>query len=428
MKDCARWVLLVAVIGILSAGMARPADYWVARRGMDRERGGGRTSPWASLQFAANHVKAGDTVHVLDGDYVGFDLRRGGEEKSPIRFIAEGKAVRITQRNSRTPDGINIEGAGHVIVDGFVVTKMPRAGVRGALSPHLTVRNVRTDHNGSWGIFTAFCDDLALINNQTSGSVKEHGIYVSNSGDRPVIRGNVAWDNRGCGIHMNGDVSMGGDGIISGALVENNIIYGNGRGGGSGINAAGVQDSRFQNNLLYGNHASGISLYRGEGAKGSTGNLVVNNTIVMASDGRWAVNIQDASSSNRLFNNILLHTNAARGSITISRDSMSGFQSDHNVVVDRFSADDGSSTMDLALWQALTSQDLHSMVSHPGDLFVNAASSDYHLRDRSPAIDAADPSLAPRLDIEGKSRQGPNDVKSSRARPDIGAYEYAGRG
>ena len=37
MKHCARWVLLLAVIGILSPGMARSADYWVARRGMDRE-------------------------------------------------------------------------------------------------------------------------------------------------------------------------------------------------------------------------------------------------------------------------------------------------------------------------------------------------------------------------------------------------------
>ena len=107
---------------------------------------------------------------------------------------------------------------------------------------------------------------------------------------------------------------------------------------------------------------------------------------------------------------------------------MPGFQSDHNLVVDRFSVDDGSSTMDLSRWQALTSQDLHSRVSLPGDLFVDEASSDYHLRDRSPAIDAADPSLAPRLDIEGKARQRPNDEKSSQSCPDIGAYEYAGRG
>ena len=34
------------------------------------------------------------------------------------------------------------------------------------------------------------------------------------------IRRNHVWDNRANGIHMNGDVSQGGDGIISGALVE----------------------------------------------------------------------------------------------------------------------------------------------------------------------------------------------------------------
>ena len=43
------------------------------------------------------------------------------------------------------------------------------------------------------------------------------------------------------------------------ALVEDNIIYNNGTGGGSGINCDGVDDSIFRNNLLYANVASGIS-------------------------------------------------------------------------------------------------------------------------------------------------------------------------
>ena len=82
---------------------------------------------------------------------------------------------------------------------------------------------------------------------------------------------------------MNGDASQGGDGTISGALVEGNVIYGNGAGGGSGINMDGVIDSVVRNNLLYDNHASGISLYRIDGATGSTNNVVVNNTIINAS-------------------------------------------------------------------------------------------------------------------------------------------------
>lgn len=119
-----------------------------------------------------------------------------------------------------------------------------------------------------------------------SRSQAEHGIYVSHSGERPVIRKNVVFGNRANGIHMNGDVSQGGDGIISDALVADNTIYDNGLGGGSGINCDGVQSSIFRDNLLYNNHASGISLYQIDAAQPARGNQVLNNTIVMASAGR----------------------------------------------------------------------------------------------------------------------------------------------
>src|SRR5271157_510468 len=415
MRKWTRIGLMVVVIGSLSPSMGHSADYWVAPRGRDLERGGGRTRPWASLQFAADHVKAGDSVHVLDGDYVGFYLSNGGTDLAPIRFIAEGKAVRIAQRNLKTPDGINIEGAGHIVVDGFVIDEMPRAGIRVTHSAQSTIRRIRADLNRSWGIFTSFCDDILIEGNTASRSIREHGIYVSNSGDRPIIRGNVTRGNRMCGIHMNGDASQGGDGIISGALVENNVVFDNGSGGGSGINCDGVQNSKIQNNLLYNNHASGISLYRINGAAGSIGNSVINNTIVQAANARWAVNIKNKSTNNLVVNNILFH-NGSRGGINIAADSLSGFRSDYNIVVDRFSPDDGDHFIRLTDWRSATGLDRHSQVSRPQDVFVNLESSDYHLRDGSPAIDAADPVLAPRMDIEGRPRP-------RGARPDAGAYE-----
>jgi Right handed beta helix region len=169
-----------------------------------------------------------------------------------------------------------------------------------------------------------------------SRSVAEHGIYVSNSGDRPVIRRNHVWGNSGNGIHMNADLSQGGDGLITGAVVEANVIHGNGRTGGSGINGDGVQGSRIVNNILYDNHASGISLYRIDGAQGSRNNLVAHNTIVQAADGRWAINIQNASTGNRVVNNILLSLHSFRGAIAISSDSLPGFVSDANAVIGRF--------------------------------------------------------------------------------------------
>ena len=333
----------------------------------------------------------------------------------PVRFAAAGGHVRIAKRNAKTPDGINIEGAGHIVIDGFVINEMPRAGLRITHSAGSTIRGVRADHNRSWAIFTSFCDDILIEGNTASRSIKEHGIYVSNSGDRPVIRGNTSRDNRMCGIHMNGDSSQGGDGIISNAVIENNIIFGNGPGGGSGINCDGLQNSKIQNNLLYNNHANGISLYRIDGAAGSTGNSVINNTVVQSADARWAVNIKNQSRNNLVVNNILFH-DGSRGAINIAADSLSGFRSDFNIVVDQFSPDDGESLLSLSAWQSATGLDRRTQVSNPHDVFVNHASGDYHLRDGSPAIDAADPRRRHSLDIEGRRRP-------AGARPDAGAYE-----
>ncbi len=69
-------------------------------------------------------------------------------------------------------------------------------------------------------------------------------------------------------------------------------------GGGSRINMDGVINSIVRDNLLYDNHASGISLYHIDAATGSTGDIVVNNTIVNAADGRWCVNINSDSTGN----------------------------------------------------------------------------------------------------------------------------------
>src|SRR5205823_11597270 len=162
------------------------------------------------------------------------------------------------------------------------------------------------------GIFTAFSSNVLIQGNETDHN-GEHGIYQSNSSVYPSIRANKSHHNASAGIHMNGDISQQpGNGLVQFATVENNVIWENGAKGGSGINCDGVDDSIFRNNLLYSNHASGISLYVIDGAHGSSRNLVYNNTILMASDGRWAVNIPKSGSKrvasptgNKVFNNIL---------------------------------------------------------------------------------------------------------------------------
>jgi len=391
------------------------ATLYVSTSGNDAADGSSAT-PWKTLQYAADHVQAGDTVIVRAGNYTGFYLETDGTAASRIVFSGEAGA-NITQRNATTPDGINLEGADYVTVEGFTVNNMPRAGIRSVTNHHVILRSNHCDSNFKWGILTGFSDDILIEGNITSRSQDEHGIYFSNSADRAIIRNNISWGNRANGIHMNGDASLGGDGILSNCLVEGNIIFGNGVGGGSGINCDGVQNSTIRNNLIYDTHASGISLYRIDGGGGSSNNLVVNNTVVVAADGRWAMNIQSGSTGNTLRNNIFLNNHSFRGSIDISADSLAGFTSDYNVLMNRMTTNGGTTIQTLAQWQA-SGRDQHSLVAIASELFVDPAS-DFHLSGTSPAADAGTSSLAPSVDLEGNARPAGLGI-------DIGAYERGG--
>jgi Right handed beta helix region len=404
----------LAILTVSSAAFS--ATYYVVATGGDDTASGAMGSPWATLQHAADSVAAGDTVMVAAGSYVGFDIQTSGAPNAPITFSADAGTM-VTTQNPDTPDGINIENCSYVVVQGFTVNNMPRTGIRTAVGDHITIRKNKCDANQVWGILTGHVDDLLIEENETSNSVQQHGIYVGNSGDRPVIRHNIVWGNAGNGIHMNGDISQGGDGVISNALVERNVIYSNGLAGGSGINCDGIQDSVFQNNLIYDEHASGISLYVGDGAAPSTNNLVINNTVIIAADGRWALNIKNASTGNKAFNNIFLNLGTYHGSEAVLADSLTGFVSDYNVVMDRFTIDDGDSVQTLAAWTQAQNQDTHSFIGDGATLFASVATNDYHLAMTSPAIDKGTPGMAPNNDLDGNARPIGNGF-------DIGAYEY----
>ncbi|HET6604774.1 MAG TPA: right-handed parallel beta-helix repeat-containing protein [Xanthomonadaceae bacterium] len=407
---------IVPVAAALCCAAASAATYYVDDGGSDGNLGT-LSQPWATLQKAADTVQPGDTVLVRAGNYAGGHFTTGGTPSQRIVLAAfPGEAPVVNANNPVTSDGINLEGASYMTVEGFTVTGTGRAGIRAVLCDGVEIRDNLTDLNARWGIFTGFCDDLLIEGNQASRSGIEHGIYVSNSGDRPVIRGNLIFGNHANGIHMNGDASQGGDGIISQALVEDNVIYDNGTGGGSGINCDGVQDSLIRNNLVFDSHASGISLYRIDGGGPSTGNRVLNNTVRVASDGRWALNIQDASSGNVVRNNILYSEHSFRGAVDICADCLIGLDSDHNAVEDRYTTDGGDNVLSLAQWSALTGQDMNSVATTPAALFTDATGDDYTLSSTSPALDAG----ATRADV-------PRDLVGT-ARPqgaafDIGAYE-----
>jgi hypothetical protein len=412
------------LIGV-DARSVQGVTYYVATTGTDAPGCGTAGSPCRTIQYAAGLVEQGDTVLIDPGTYAGgITVETDGAAGEPITFQADGAGV-IIEGSGGERDAFFITWADYIIVDGLTIQHATRAGMRIDNSHHVTVRDCTFADNGTWGLFTDFSDYTTVESCESYGSIDEHGIYISNSSDYPTIRGNHLHHNRGCGLHMNGDISMGGDGIISYALVEGNVIYENGAGGGSGINMDGVTHSIVRNNLLYDNHASGISIYQIDGGSGSHDNRVLNNTIIMPDNGRWAINIPDydhenpvgsPNSHNKLFNNIVYNYDDWRGGINVEPSAFAGFESDYNVVMDRFSTNGGDTRITLAQWQAL-GYDAHSILATPAELFVDVSADDYHLKAGSPAINAGMPLGDVTDDLDGNPRPvGPTH--------DAGAYEY----
>ncbi len=426
--------MVLSVVLAMNYAVPAATTYFVDPSGLDTGNTGLSGSPFREIRKALTKVVAGDTVLVSDGQYKGFDVDNiHGTPSNPItiKAVGTGALVTITTDRSDNRDTIFVTNTStYVVIDGLRSFSANRSAVRIDQCAFITIRNGVFGNNATWGIFTDFSDNLLLEGNECYSSGTQHGIYVSNTCTGAVVRGNLLHDNFANGLHMNGDVSQGGAGIITNALVENNIIYSNGAGGGSGINCDGVQNSVIRNNLIYSAGAAGISLYQTDASGPAKNNLVVNNTIEVAATGKWCMQIHRSfdpgalpNTGNVLFNNVFLTLHATRGSIHIDDASnLTGLISDYNILTTNahcVTTDDDTTNLTLAQWKALNF-DTHSISSTEAAVFVNPSTHDYHLKTVSTALNIGISTLssnnAPTTDIEGNPRP-------SGAGFDIGAYE-----
>ncbi len=272
---------------------------------------GTRAKPWSTIQNAGNYVEAGDTVVVEPGTYqgviFGWDAPKSGPYStiagtatSPIVIEADPTAapgsVVIHTQSEYSNIAFDLEpGCDYVAVVGFTVTSdgsVTKAGIKVAGSTGNRILDNTVDGvSGIGGILVdnvkgALIQGNTVTNTQGSGDTG-HGMYVSGSSTGVKVLHNVVHDNAYVGIHVNGDISEGGAGVVTGALIAGNVIYGNGQ---NGINADGLQSSVIENNVIYGNARNGIELYQIDALGGSTGNVIVANSIDQSSSG-YAIDI-----------------------------------------------------------------------------------------------------------------------------------------
>jgi hypothetical protein len=277
----------------------------------------------------------GDTILLADGTYKGDAwMKRSGTPEAPITLKAESTGAVFDGGKTC----LQVEGANWVVVDGIRFQNAEVAGMKVRMgdlanAEHITIRNCTFANNKSWGIITSHINFFTIDNCESFGTQIEHGIYFANSGDDAIIRNNRVHNNAGNGIHMNGDPEMGGDGIVSRALVEANFVWGNGLKGGSGVNCTHVQDSLYRNNLLWANHAGGFTFYYDTGgeAHASKRNQVYNNTVYFSPDeGKFGLVLRKTSTGCTVENNVFF--GGARGAMYVTPDSIDGLKSDYNVV------------------------------------------------------------------------------------------------
>lgn len=369
--------------------------YYVSPNG-DDSNPGTQSAPWATIQNAGTVVQPGDTVIVeagtYDGAIFGWDAPPctddplctvAGTAEAPITFEADPSAaagsVVIGASNGENENGFDLEpGCDYVDIVGFTVNDdgsadegsgtITKAGI--AISGCTGNRVAGNTVNGVSGIGGILVDTSVdvIVEGNTCTNVQGtgttgHGMYVSGSSVGVQVLDNLLYDNDYVGLHVNGDVSEGLPGVVTGLLIAGNVIYGNGQ---NGINADGIESSTIENNVIYDNARNGIELYQIDAYGGSANNVIVNNTIDQSMvPTSYALEVSACAYDNQS------SQPTPAGCQTSPYDTSTGNISFDDVLLGGAGADSVVASDDLALASNLTSES--------ASLFVNAAGGDYTL-------------------------------------------------
>jgi predicted glycoside hydrolase/deacetylase ChbG (UPF0249 family) len=368
---------------------------------------------FATLQEAADAAHGGDLVAALPGVYAGFVLRDKADagDGRYVIFEALGRPGEVTI-DSAGPDPdwmVLFQGAHHAIIEGFEIAGHtgpglapvgPRAGIMidgdfgrtGRMAHHIAIVSNFSHNHRKWGFHSTDSHTVLIEDNLFALSAQEHSGYASDGSDNYVIRRNVFHGSNASGLQCNLDTvssfhevlknpafrsfpreeptrewasslvhratALFGarnfpDGKGENFIIEDNVIWGNGRAGGGSLNLAGLQDSLIQNNLVYGNFNHGIAqwddanpydaAYVTPGPRepadvrspddlplwGCARNHIRNNTVLMANANRAALQARNGSWGGKYRNNIVV--NDVASSIEIFNTSLFRLDSGYNV-------------------------------------------------------------------------------------------------
>ncbi len=271
-------ILFVVLCLVFLAVPAFSATYYVSPSGNDNNNG--TTAPFRTLGKAAGLVNPGDTVVAAPGIYyendygkgqVGFYVRRGGNSAGPVMFQSASPGMAIIDGNNAVQVGVYV-GAPYVQVQGFRVRNFTYQGIE-VYGSYSTLKDNTINGNGnSTTVQPAYGHD---------------GIFTDKSVTNALIDGNIIYGNGRLSLAANATGGALDQGIYlcsPNSTVQNNIIYGN---QAFGIQVAGyvpLGSTLIQNNTITGEqNRGGIVLWQA-GAKGC---VIQNNTLITSVG--WAI-------------------------------------------------------------------------------------------------------------------------------------------
>jgi hypothetical protein len=447
-------VLLVAtsLIALALTFVPRLAatEFHVAPAGSDANPGSAER-PFATINRGAAVAQAGDTVWILPGTYRPEEEIRpahSGTPEAPIVFRAKGGEViidgqlKLPLERSRKMGLITLEHTNWIVIDGLRFINSHWSGVLVRESTGITVQNCSTHTTYGSGIIVALSSKIKVLHNTiqracgdprgrsigtdeclTLASVQEFEIAYNTVSDRleDTSNGGEGIDTknscRNGSVHHNTVHDLYRLGIycdayakeLDGVEIYANSVYNCAKGIVVACEEGGTaRNVRIHDNLVYECPNGGIQL-AGYLKGGPIQDVAIyQNTIVRCALGRsgWEANGLTIDSKNPANKNFVVRNNILAGNQNQIRTNGQDYL-----------------TLDRNLLQGPTlATGTNAIVADP--LFVDSAGKNFHLRQGSPAIDAAlgEPTSAKDHDDQPRPLAS---MDGGKAVSDLGAFEWS---
>lgn len=407
------------------------ATYYISPSGSDSNLGT-ETSPWRTIQKAANTLGPGDTCLVGDGNYLeNVSISKSGLSSAPIVFKS-----RITHK--AVIEGYVKMTANNIILDGFKIKLMDgsRSGISVTGSNNEIINCFVTTDSTNLGLNNSGIEVGGNSNKIRYNYVEKVCFGYGISGDNHLFENNEAY-----GLKLNGNC---GDVDYmrffgSNHIIRNNYFHGinSSEVGSAHVDCFQTFDNggpsyAISNIIIENNYCSDAAqgmMLEGKIYKQSRGLIVRNN--VFTRNGAWCVCLVDIADAH-FYNNTCDTTGGIHGIWCRGNGNVASCEFKNNIIYGTGSlygvfetatlidgTTDAPGKNNLLYKPGFTITGYSLDIKNQDPLFMNRELGDYRLRIGSPAIDSG---------IPIQDWELPRD-KLGTPRPvgkgwDIGAYEY----